>query len=145
MGRYIDWSHVVGRYSDVAKTADATGTGSYFLEMAEYEVDGRLAPRYPVPFSPAPLVVKDLCIDLTYYKMNIMQEKVEPLKTSLDERFEAILNGTLVLTNSGGSLLATPPNAAWVSNSYHSSFGPDSDPNWAVDSNWIQDAVDARG
>lgn len=145
MGRYIDWSHVTGRYPTVANRADSTGTGSYFLEMAEYEVDGRLAPLYTVPFSPAPLVVKDLCIDLIYYKMNILQESVEPLKTSLDERFEAILNGTLLLTNSAGSLLTTPPNGAWISNSYHSMFGPDSPANWSVDSNWIQDAVDARG
>lgn len=144
MGRYIDWSHVTGRYSDAAKAGDSNDVGSYWINMAEFEVDGRLAKLYTVPFSPAPLVVQDLCIDLTYYKMNILQEKVVPLKKSIDERFESILNGTLVLTNSIGSLLSSPPNAAWISNSYHSMFGPDSDAKWRVDSQWILDAEDDR-
>lgn len=143
MGRYIDWAYVTGRYGDFAKGPDATKAGSYFVNMAESEVDARLAPKYSVPFTPAPLLVQDLCIDLAYYKATIRQDSSKAIKEYIDERFKGLLDGTILLTNSGGVIDQTG-NLAWASNSYHSSFGPDADVNWRVDSQWIQDAQDAR-
>lgn len=144
MGRYINWADVTGRYGDFAKGADATVAAAAFIPQAEAEVDGRLAPKYTVPFSPAPYLVQDLCIDVAYYKATIRQEGSKLLGESLEQRFKAIINGTLLLTNSGGAIQESG-GAAWCSNSYHSSFGPDSEVNWRVDSNWINDAMDARG
>lgn len=144
MGRYIDWADVTGRYKDAASVGEATAMGSYWLTYAEGEVDARLAPVYTVPFSPAPFMVKDLAIDLTYWKMAVGKGKKDQLKKYIDERFEGLLNGTIILTNSAGPL-QQPANAAWAENSYHSSFGPDSPINFRIDSDWIQNAQDERG
>lgn len=148
MGRYINWADVTGRYGDFAKGPDATQAAASFIPQAEAEVDGRLAVKYTVPFSPAPnapYLVQDLCIDLAYYKATIRQETSKAIGDSLESRFKAIIDGTLLLTTSSGTLVSEQGATAWVSNSYHSSFGPDSEVNWRVDSNWINDAMNARG
>lgn len=145
MGRYINWADVTGRYQDFAKGPDAGVGETAFVLPAEAEVDGRLAPLYTVPFSPAPYLVKDLCIDVAYYKATIKQESSKVIGESLERRFKAIIDGTLLLTNSAGTIVEEQGGSAWCSNSYHSSFGPDSEVNWRVDSNWINDAMDARG
>ncbi len=144
MGRYIDWSHVVGRYKDAATLAEASNTGSYWLNMAEYEIDGALGARYTVPFSPAPLQVQDLCIDLTYFKMTVGKATKKDLKKYIDERIAGLIDGTIVLVTSAGNIQGDP-NAAWSENSYHTSFGPDDPVNFRVDSNWITDVQDLRG
>lgn len=145
MGRYITWADVTGRYGDYAKGPDATQAAASFIPQAEAEVDGRLAVKYTVPFSPAPYLVQDLCIDLAYYKATIRQEGSKSIGESLEARFKAIIDGTLLLTTSSGTVISEDSATAWVSNSYHSSFGPDSEVNWRVDSNWILDAMGSRG
>lgn len=144
MGRYITWTDVTNRYVDFAKGPDATLAEAAFVPQAEAEVDGRLAPKYTVPFSPAPYIVKDLCVDMAYYKATIKQESSKVILESLERRFKAIIDGTLILTNSGGTIAAAG-NFAWASNSYHTSFGLDSEVNWRVDSQQIGDIQDARG
>jgi phage gp36-like protein len=140
MGRYIEWADVTGRYIDTAKyTGGEGGVGSYWLALAESEIDAFVAPKYTVPFSPCPLPIKDLCIDLTYYKMSMRQESAKPLWEYIDYRLKAILNGTMTLTTSGSALAQ---GTAWSENSgYASSFGPDDPLNWRVSSDWM-DAVE---
>ena len=143
MGRYIDWADVVGRYAITAKMAGETGTGSYWLEHAEGEVDARLAPYNTVPFTaPAPMVVKDLAIDLTYFKMAIGTDHAKEVWKYLEARFKAIADGTLVITNSAGPLST---DQAWSSNSYHTAFGPDAPEDWRISSQWIDDTRSERG
>lgn len=144
MGRYIDWADVTGRYNDFAKGPDASVANASYVPQAEAEVDARLAAKYTVPFSPAPYLVKDLCIDLAYYKATIRQESSKAIKDYIDERFKAILDGSIVLTSSDGVVPVTG-NYAWASNSYHSSFGLDDPVLWRVDSAQVLDIQDARG
>ena len=144
MGRYIDWVDVTNKYKDWPKAADATLAAASFIPQAEAEVDGRLAVKYSVPFSPVPYIVQDLCCDVAYYKATIRQEGSEIVKKYIDERSKAIIDGTLVLTTSAGALTPTG-NTAWASNSYHSSFGMDSEINWHVSTVAVQDIQDARG
>lgn len=144
MGRYITWADVTGRYTDFAKGPDATVANQWYVPQAEAEVDARLAVKYSVPFSPAPYLVQDLSIDLAYYKATIRQESSKLLKEYIDERFAALIDGTMVLTNSLGVVGATG-NFAWASNSYHSSFGLDGETNWNVDSQAIYDYQSGRG
>jgi phage gp36-like protein len=147
MGRYISWADVTNKYKDFAKGPDATLANSLHVPQAEAEIDGRLAVKYAVPFSAAPnapYLVQDLCIDLAYYKASIRQESSKLIKEYIDQRIEAIINGTLLLTTSAGPVAASG-NFAWASNSYHSSVGPDSEVNWRVDSSWITYAQGARG
>lgn len=143
MGRYINWADVTGRYSDFAKGPDASQAEAYFVPHAEAEVDGRLAAKYTVPFSPAPYLVKDLCIDLAYVKATARQEGSKLIAESIDKRFKDILDGKLLLTNSDG-VVARTGDMAWASNSYHSAFGFDGEQNWRVDSYQITDISDAR-
>lgn len=144
MGRYITWADVSNKYGDFAKGPDATQANSLHVPAAEAEVDGYMAVRYTVPFSPAPYVVRDLCVDIAYYKATIRQEGSKLLKDYIDDRVKAIINGTLLLTNSDGALSA-PGSTPWASNSYHSAVGFDNEVNWSVDSQQIQDLQNLRG
>lgn len=144
MGRYITWADVSNKYGDFAKGPDATAANSLHVPAAEAEIDGHMAAKYTVPFSPAPYVVRDLCIDLAYYKATARQEGSKLIKEYIDARVKAIIDGTLVLTNSDGAI-ASAGNLAWASNSYHSAFGLDSEVNWQVDTYAITDLQDRRG
>lgn len=142
MGRYIAWDDVVAAYKSVAKEFDSAEANAYCVR-AEDEVDARLAPVYTVPFSPGsvnvPGAVRDLCIDLAYYKMAWRQDGMEPLYMSIQDRFKAIIRGDMALTTSAGVVARS--GTAWVSTSYSGSFGVDDELNWSVSSDW-QDAID---
>lgn len=140
---YITWTAVAGKYPDIAAKHQASGVDQYWIPAAESEVNAHLAARYTVPFSPCPEMVKDLVIDLIYYKMTYRGEDQEKLKKYIDERFEGLVNGTIILTDDAG-VIETTGNSAWASNSYHSSFGPDSPEYWRVDRDWIDNAKDER-
>lgn len=143
MGRYIDWSVVVGRYPDAAKIAGATDMGSYWLNYAESEIDARLATMYTVPFSPVPDMVKDLCVDLTYYKMSLRQESSKPILDYIEKRIDGILKGTIALVNSGGAVLSSTEEVAY-STQYGSVFGVDDPINWQVPNAALDAAADDR-
>lgn len=144
MGRYIEWTHVSDAYPDWAKAVSANTVGNWWIPRAEAEVDARLAPVYTVPFSPVPDLVKDLCIDLAYYKLAFATEKGKALKESLDERFKALIDGTMMLTTSLGAV--SLGNRAWSTHQdYPTVFGVDSDLNWRVSSAQAFDQQEARG
>jgi phage gp36-like protein len=123
MGRYANWADVTGRYKDAATIVGAEGVGSYYLGAAEAETDGRLAPVYTVPFTPTPELVKDLVVDLTYYKMIVLRKDGALLKKYIDDRFAAVIAGTLTLTTSGTALAASATPSAWGTHTdYHAPF-----------------------
>jgi phage gp36-like protein len=125
----------------------AEAVASYWLGYAEAEVDARLAVKYTVPFSPAPPLVKDLAIDLTYFRMTIRQKGSELIKEFIDERFAGLIGGTITLTDSSGAAMGGI-STAWSEqdkSGYHTTFGPDSELNWTVSSAWRQDVQDERG
>lgn len=147
MGRYIDWSHVVGRYKDAVKLFDSTNAGSFFIPHAEAEVDGRLAVRYAVPFTNTPtppLLVQDLAIDVAYYKLIVNKKAKEALQQSIEDRFKGLINGTILITDANGPI-GTAPNTAWYENSYHTSFGMDNAINWRVSSEAQEEVQNERG
>jgi hypothetical protein len=145
MGRYIDWEEIAGRYPDVARIAGATGTGSYWLGYAESEVDARLAVRFTTPFSPAPDVVRDLCIDLTYYKMTMRQKNSEVIREDIEARFEALVNGTMALPTSYTVVADTLMWSEESQSGYHTAFGPDDPLNWIPSSAHMLDTEYERG
>lgn len=141
---YITWNRVAAKYGETVAKIDASAANSYWIPAAESEVNARLAPKYAVPMSPCPEMIADLVVDLVYYKLTYRNENQDKLKKYIDERFEGLLDGSVVLVDSGGTALATFSGEAWCSNSYRSSFGPDCAENWSVDQSAIDDAQDAR-
>lgn len=145
MSRYISWNDVADRYPLAAKQAGGSDSvKTNYVNGAEAEVDARLGARYSTPFSPVPELVRDLCIDLAYFKMVIGNPKqAKAIKDYLDDRFKSIVDGTLVLTVSG-TIVGTSERAWSDSQGYGSSFGVDAPENWAVSSAWMQDNEDRR-
>lgn len=142
MGRYINWADITNRYPDATKIGGAADVSSAWIFGAEADLDSRLGSKFTVPFSPVPDVIKDLCIDLAYYRMVMRQKGSEPIGKLVDTRIAGMLNGTIVVAGApetSGSALA------YVSNSYHSAFGPDSEVNWQVSTEWVQAAQEERG
>lgn len=137
MARYINWADVTGRYPDAAKAQGGSEVvKANYVTGAEDEVDGRCAAKYTVPFSPVPGIIRDLCVDLAYFKMIVKNPKAaKALKEYIDERFEAIIDGTLIITTSAG--LLTPADGAWATDQYPTAFGVDRDENWQVPSDWV--------
>lgn len=145
MGRYINWDLVVGKYPDVPKIADATHTESYFIHASEHEVDAWLAARYTTPFSSnVSQAVKDICIDLTYYKMVWRQKDSDRLYKYIRERVGAFIDGTMVLTDTNGNVLGGGDSVWATSDNYSPTFGVDDPLNWAVSSLAQYDAENAR-
>jgi phage gp36-like protein len=141
---YIDWSDLSNRYPDVPKIVGAGEANTYAIADAEAYINARLAPKYTTPFTPCPQEVKTLCADYAYWRLAWRQKGVDIIGKSIEDRLTAILNGTMLLTTSGAAI-AAGGDAAWVDTDYHTSFGPDSEVNWTVDSSWVGATQDARG
>jgi phage gp36-like protein len=140
MGRYADWSHVVARYGNaVAGDAGDAELEAGWLAGAEDEIDARLGNWYTTPFSPVPGIVRDLVVDITYYKMTIRQG-TEELKESINERIQAIADGSMVL----GGVERVGDFTGSGTPGRRSSFGPDAPENWSTDDDWVEAAVDER-
>jgi hypothetical protein len=145
MGRYIDWTDVQNAYPDWAEAVSANTVGNLWIPRAEDYVDGRLAAAgYSVPFAPTPGLVRDLCIDVAYWKLAFASEKGEKLGKILEDTFQSIHDGEIVITNSAGTL-GTAERAWSTHQDYPTQFGVDSDLNWSVSSAWALDQQEARG
>jgi phage gp36-like protein len=138
MSRYASWDLVVGRYPASKTAIDKTYGDSYFITGAEDEIDGYLAVRYSVPFSPVPGVVRDLTVDLAYWKLIYAEKRAKPLRDSIDARIKGIIDGTLLIVSSGAVLPQTGLETGLV-NDHPSSFGPDSDLNWQPSQSWADE------
>lgn len=151
MSWYITFNDVVNRYSSFASKvgAGATEAEGYILG-AEAEVDASLVATYNVPFTPgssnAPFLVRDICIDLAYWKAVAMFNKDTgpPLKEYIDARLKQLVDGTILLVSSGGLVAQGTPFAAATSDGVRSSFGVDPSENWSVSSAWQDSFVADR-
>lgn len=145
MGRYINWDLLVGKYADVPKIADSTHAESYFIHAAEHEMDAWFASRYTTPFSSnVSQAYKDLCVDLTYYKMTWRQKDSDKLYNYIEKRVSAFINGTMVLTDASGNVFSDGDSPWATSDAYSATFGVDSDLNWRVSSLAQYDAEMSR-
>jgi phage gp36-like protein len=115
-----------------------------YLPQCESEINGALASQYTVPFSPVPPMISDLCVDLIYIKMKIMEKSIEPLKNYYTERIKALQSGAIVLVDSSGTVTEPTGNSTYIDEQYHSAFGPDDPINWQPDSDTLEDAEDTR-
>lgn len=146
MGRYINWADVNGRYADMDRIGDAAEVGSTYIQYAESFVDARLAPRFTVPFSPAPQIIKDLAIDITYLRANLVKgiEK-DVLRADVDERLKMLSNGQMsILTDSGTSAAVGVSRLGSNTKSYTPVFGMGDIQDMRVDPDRTDDEESAR-
>lgn len=101
MSRYINWQNVVDKYVTAAKISGSAELKSNYVDAAEEEIDAALSGLYTVPFTPVPGMVKDLVVDLTYYKATYAQEHADKLKKYIDDRILRLQQRSLILTTSG--------------------------------------------
>jgi len=145
---YVTWQDVVDRYPDAAKIGDQPRWDTAFIRPAEAEVDGRLSSVYATPFFPgssnAPLAVRDLSIDLAYYRATWRTEGSEKLLKAIDARFDRLMKRQELLVTSAGAV-GEAPGEAWSSTTeYHSVFGPDGPVRWIPSSAAMLDIENAR-
>jgi hypothetical protein len=151
MGRYINWSDLVGRYSQLNKIGGAEAVGSNYIQYGEAEVDARLACCYTVPFatdpSSAPLTVKDLAIDFTLLKATFGREKSwDRMKKMLDEKVADICAGKITIVDGGGEAISQIGGTVWGSTQdYTPIFGMGDTLDFVVDDERIDDEDSARG
>lgn len=151
--RYVNWEDLVTRYPGVEKFAGAQATNSFWIPYAEHEVDGRLGGKFTVPFTTmstapgTPMMVKDLVIDLAYYRMGLTRIKnAGDLKQSIDARISDLVSGKAVLmTNSLEQIARTGDRIYSNTEDYHTAFGADDPVNWRVSSQQMVDEQNARG
>ena len=152
---YATYDEVIRRYPLLES---ATGGGDYTAEsvvnsdliyFAEMELNSRLASHFPVPFDDVPPTVRDLCIDLAYYRSirYTDPDKAQKLRSAIDGRIDGIKDGKEYIYTSSGTLLA--PEAAedevWSTvEDYHPVHSMlDAEDN-AVDVDRLGDEVDER-
>ncbi len=148
---YVDYEDVIARYS-VLKTwgkseSEVTSDLIYYAEM---ELNGRLASHFSVPFSDSHPTVKDLTIDLCYYKALIIKdpEKAEKIHDAIIGRIDAIKEGKeYIYTGSGTVIPSGAGQEIWSPgmdfHPVHSMLDAES-PFTQIDSALIEDLEDER-
>lgn len=141
---YVLWSEVVARYKELAKDFDSTDAQAALIGGAESEIDARLASRYTVPFTPVPGIIKDLAIDMAYYRAFWRQKAEKPLQDFIERRLSMLACGSSTLVVSG-TVIAQVTVLPWSDRTgFRSSFGPDDPINWSTSKTWQDDAKDER-
>jgi len=149
MGLYIDWNDLVSRYSSAStKGGGADEISSSHIIYAENELNGRLAPKFTVPFSSNNLTAKDLSIDLTYLRIgNLNSDNYTKLKDSIDERINRLLAGEENMVDVDGNEIAQSVGGTLYSSTqnYTPTFGFGNTEDFVVDPDLIEDEDASRG
>lgn len=146
MADYITWKDVVDRYPNAAKDVSGSeGVKNNFVNGAEAHVNARLAQRYSIPFTPCPQMIKDVVIDLAYFKMiGVRQKDSKTFKSFLDERLDGLADGTLTLMTDSGTQYGAN-ETVFATDQYGTAFGVDDPTLWRVSSAWQTQLESDRG
>ena len=147
---YITYSELITRYAALS-TSSETNVNSDLIYYAEVELNGRLASCFTVPFAVAHPTVKDLTMDLAYYK-NLRTkdpDKAEKLRKYIDGRIDNIKDGKEYIYTASGTLEPVDSGIAdiWsTTENYHPvhSMLDAEDPLTMVSSERLYDEADER-
>jgi len=108
---YITYTELTNRYQVITtwNTSESIVTDD-LIYYAEVELNGRLASHFTVPFAAAHPTVKDLTMDMAYYKALVTKdpEKAEKIHDVVIGRIEKIKKGEeYIYTGSGTTILPT--------------------------------------
>lgn len=142
MGRYINWADVVDRYPEIDSLADASDLQKTYIVYAEGLVDGQLYNHFVTPFSSNNLTVKDLCVDLAYWRAgrHKLDNAVE-VGSSAQETIMALRDRQMVMVTTSGEVIEgiSRASAGFSStNSYTPIFGVDEPEDWQVDPDQVE-------
>ena len=148
MGLYIDWNDIVSRYPSIAGVGGAEEVSSAHIIYAENELNGRLSPKYTVPFSSNNMTAKDLSIEISYVRIgNINTDQRSELIESIDKRIERLLSGDEDMMDDTGEIVQISVGGTiWSSTmNYTPTFGSGDIEDFVVDPDLISDEDSARG
>lgn len=107
---YITFEDLVARYPIIeTKYKKSSEVNSHIIYWAEHELNSRLATHFTVPFSAAHPTVKDLAIDLSYYRtlLTLDPDKAEKFKKAVIGRVDGIKAGDEYIYTDSGTVIAT--------------------------------------
>jgi len=125
---YITYAEVLERYSMLKTWAANSPMLNNEISYAETQVNGKLATHFSTPFSAAHPTIKDIAIDLVYYRSLILKDpdQAAKIKPFLDGRFEDLKNGKeYIMTGSNTAIgpSATLNDEVWTNlEDYHPTF-----------------------
>lgn len=144
---YIGWDDVMLRYPSIADVGGSKEVGSAHIQYAENELNGRLAPKFTIPFSSNNQTAKDLSIEMTYLRIgNFNTKEREALKTSIDERIVRLLDGDENMVDDTGNTIQQSVGGTVWSNTkdYTPTFGFGDTEDFEVDPDLIDAEESAR-
>jgi len=143
MGRYIEWDDVIDRYPELNTLSGADEFSSAYIVYSEAFVDGILGNNFTVPFSNNNMTVKDLSIDMTYYRAGRFKfSNAIDVKSSFFETVKMLNMGQIIMVDPDGIDLAHPKKQLGIfssTQSYHSAFGMQAAEEWHIDQDNIDD------
>ena len=142
---YFTYEQLIGKYPDLAKNADANAIGSYWYPGVQAQIDGWMAGMYTCPFTPVPVLITDIAMDLCYYKLTYRQMKQDELLKNILRQIDDIGSRKTSLLNADGTQVNPFPQVSLTTSGYGSSFGMDDTFMHRVDSGWQQDNAQSQG
>lgn len=150
---YITYSEFTARYPSL-KVSSQDNIEDDLLYYAEIELNGRFASHFSVPFSANHPTVKDLTMDLAYYRQIRLKdpEKAEKIRKSVIGRIEDIKAGKEFIYTGSGTLDFDGSNTEGIQiwstvddyHPVHSMLDPE-DPLTEISSQQLYDEAEERG
>lgn len=146
MGNYANFDDVADRYPTVAKVADSEEMQESFISGVEGWMDAYLTKQFTTPVSDRPPLLTDICVDLTYCKINFNRDKGIPkLKEDTLKILMDISTGMIQLTDSAGAEITMRGHAIFGSmTQYEPSFSMLGTPDDLVDPDLLTDLISDR-
>lgn len=150
MPNYLSWAAVLARYAEFDKLPNVSSTSvqDAMMDMAEAELNSRLASRYTAPFSSNNMTAISIGVDVLYVQNQLTRqpEKAKALMGSVDSRIAALLDGSASMIDSTGTVLDVSGTVVWSSSeNYPPTFGMSPIEESVVSSAQIYDERSLRG
>lgn len=142
MARYIKWDNVVSRYKRIGELVDDVEMEDTYINYAEAYVDGQLATVFTIPFSNNNATVKDLCIDITFAKTQMVNDsdKFEEIMIHVGSYIAALKSGAMVMVVDSGVTITMNGEVVYSKNmDYVPVFGKGNVIDFKVDSAQLYD------
>jgi len=149
---YIIYEDVIARYPSVATWGKTeTEVNSDLIYYAEMELNSRLSAYYSVPFSASHPTVKDLAIELTYYKALVTKKpkEAEEVRKAILGRLDDLKEGREFIFTGSNTTIAPSgqEDEIWsTTQDYHPTHGMLDPANeyTGIDSDWLDDEESER-